>query len=339
MPYAMQIPRAGGPDVFERIEAPRPVPGPGQVLVRVAAIGMNFIETYQRAGVYAVDYPFVPGVEAAGTVVDLGPGVAGLAPGDRVATTEGTGSYAEYMLLDADKALPVPDRVPDDVAGRASGAGHHRALPHHLELPRAARRYRPDLRRGGGSRAPADPDAQAARRGGDHDDVDPGEGRARAGRRRRPRPRVRGGAPPRARADRRPGRRRRLRRRRQGHLRGVAGLPARARHTRALRRRVRAGPAVRPPAAQRPRVPDRHAPQDRRLPAHRAGAALALRRGLRTGRRGRLKVTIGARFPLERAGGAHAALESRATTGKVILLPAVGARSSDAHAATGKMAR
>lgn len=58
MPYAMHIPRPGGPEVFERVNVARPAPGPGQLLVRVAAVGVNFIETYQRAGIYAVDYPF-----------------------------------------------------------------------------------------------------------------------------------------------------------------------------------------------------------------------------------------------------------------------------------------
>ncbi|MET1035811.1 MAG: quinone oxidoreductase [Arthrobacter sp.] len=116
MPHAVQAVRAGGPDVFEVVEVPRPAPGPGQLLVRVAAAGVNFIETYQRSGVYAVDYPFTPGAEAAGTVEELGEGVEGFAVGDRVATTEGSATYAEYTLLDADKALPVPDDVPDDVA-------------------------------------------------------------------------------------------------------------------------------------------------------------------------------------------------------------------------------
>lgn len=123
MPYAMQIARAGGPEVFERVDVARLVPGPMQLLLRVAAAGLNFIETYQRAGVYAVDYPLVPGVEAAGTVEEVGAGVTGFAPGDRVATTEGTGSYAEYMVLDADKALPVPDSVSDDVAAALPAQG------------------------------------------------------------------------------------------------------------------------------------------------------------------------------------------------------------------------
>ncbi|MFE4837849.1 quinone oxidoreductase family protein [Arthrobacter sp. NPDC056691] len=123
MPYAMQITRAGGPEVFDRIHVPRPVPGPGQLLVRVAAVGVNFIETYQRAGVYAVEYPLVPGVEGAGTVEEVGAGVTGFGVGDRVATTEGEGSYAEYMVLDAGKALPVPDSVSDTVAAAVPAQG------------------------------------------------------------------------------------------------------------------------------------------------------------------------------------------------------------------------
>ena len=107
MPYVMHIPRAGGPDVFERVTVTRPEPGPGQLLMRVAAVGVNFIETYQRAGIYAVDYPFVPGVEAAGIIEEIGDGVTDFVAGGRITTTEGTGSYAEYMLVDADKALPA----------------------------------------------------------------------------------------------------------------------------------------------------------------------------------------------------------------------------------------
>lgn len=123
MPYAMQITRAGGPEVFARIHVPRPVPAPGQLLLRITAVGVNFIETYQRSGVYAVDYPLVPGVEGAGTVEEIGAGVTGFAVGDRVATTEGAGSYQEYLVLDAEKALPVPDAVPDDVAAALPAQG------------------------------------------------------------------------------------------------------------------------------------------------------------------------------------------------------------------------
>lgn len=116
MSYAVQIPAAGGADAFERVERAVPEPGPGQLLVRVAAVGVNFIETYQRSGVYAVNYPFVAGTECSGTIEALGAGVSGHAVGDRVATAEGNGTYALHTLLNADQALPVPDALPDDVA-------------------------------------------------------------------------------------------------------------------------------------------------------------------------------------------------------------------------------
>ncbi|GAA3695153.1 quinone oxidoreductase [Arthrobacter ginkgonis] len=111
MPYAIFAPGPGGPDVLEAVEVPRPVPGPGQLLVKVAAAGVNFIDTYERSGVYAVDFPFCPGQEAAGTVEEVGEGVSGFAPGDRVATAAAAHTYAEYVVLDAELALPVPDAL------------------------------------------------------------------------------------------------------------------------------------------------------------------------------------------------------------------------------------
>lgn len=111
-PHSIIAPEAGGPEVLGYVAAAKPAPGPGQLLVKVAATGVNFIETYQRAGIYKVDYPFTPGSECSGTVEAVGEGVENFAPGDRVATAEGTATYADYTLLDADKALPVPDGVP-----------------------------------------------------------------------------------------------------------------------------------------------------------------------------------------------------------------------------------
>lgn len=103
--------QSGGPEVLESAEVERPTPGRGQLLVKVAATGINFIETYQRGGMYKVDFPFTPGSEAAGTVEEVGEGVEGFRAGSPVATAEGKKCYAEYTVVDADKALPVPDGV------------------------------------------------------------------------------------------------------------------------------------------------------------------------------------------------------------------------------------
>lgn len=103
--------QSGGPEVLELAEVERPTPGPGQLLIKVAATGVNFIETYQRGGMYKVAYPFTPGSEAAGVVEAVGDGVEGFAVGSRVATAEGQACYAGYTVLDAAKALPVPDGV------------------------------------------------------------------------------------------------------------------------------------------------------------------------------------------------------------------------------------
>lgn len=116
-PHTIIARQAGGPEVFDEVPLETPVPGPGQLLVKVAAAGVNFIETYQRAGVYKVQYPFTPGSECAGTVEAIGQGVTEFAVGDRVATTEGSQTYATHTLMDAQKALPVPESVSLETAG------------------------------------------------------------------------------------------------------------------------------------------------------------------------------------------------------------------------------
>ncbi|MEB7505881.1 quinone oxidoreductase [Arthrobacter koreensis] len=116
MHKAIVVPKAGGPEILRYEDVDLPVPGPNELLVKVAAAGVNFIDTYQRSGVYKMNYPFIPGSEAAGTVVQAGIDVAAFSDGDRVATAEGGGAYAEYMLLDASKALPVPRDVSSEVA-------------------------------------------------------------------------------------------------------------------------------------------------------------------------------------------------------------------------------
>jgi NADPH:quinone reductase len=116
MTHAIIARQAGGPEVLEYGEAEIPVPGRGQLLVKVAATGVNFIETYQRSGRYKVDFPFVPGAECSGTVEAVGDGVELFKAGDRVATAEGARSYAGYTIIDEQKALPVPHGVDDFTA-------------------------------------------------------------------------------------------------------------------------------------------------------------------------------------------------------------------------------
>jgi NADPH2:quinone reductase len=113
---AIQISSAGGPDVLTPVELPDPQAGPGELLVEVAAAGINYIDTYQREGIYPMPLPYVPGLEGAGRVRAVGDGVAGFAVGDRVAWAENLGSYAELVAVAADKAVAVPDAVSDDVA-------------------------------------------------------------------------------------------------------------------------------------------------------------------------------------------------------------------------------
>ncbi|GAA1873508.1 quinone oxidoreductase [Myceligenerans crystallogenes] len=101
---------AGGPEVLVVEELPDPQPGPGQILVRVAAAGVNFIDTYRRSGTYPMEYPHRVGAEGAGTIEALGDGVTAFAAGDRVAWAEGgPGSYAELVVVDAAQVVRVPD--------------------------------------------------------------------------------------------------------------------------------------------------------------------------------------------------------------------------------------
>lgn len=101
----------GGPEVLQLVELPIPQPGAGQVLVRVEASGINFIDTYLREGRYPAPLPFTPGQEAAGTVEALGEGVERFRKGDRVAWTGTRGTYAEYALAPASDLLPLPEHI------------------------------------------------------------------------------------------------------------------------------------------------------------------------------------------------------------------------------------
>src|ERR1700678_4180413 len=116
---AIQFDTTGGPEVLRLIELPIPEPGPGQVLIRIEATGVNFIEIYFRKGVYKASLPLVPGSEAAGTVEELGPGVSGFKAGDAVASVSVLGSYAEYALVSAVSLVKVPDGLTMEQAAAA----------------------------------------------------------------------------------------------------------------------------------------------------------------------------------------------------------------------------
>lgn len=116
---AIQIRATGGPEVLELAELPIPVPGPGQVLIRIEAIGVNFIEIYFRKGTYKAALPLVPGSEAAGTVEELGSGVNGFKIGDMVASVSVLGSYAEYALVPAAQLVKVPAGLSPEQAAAA----------------------------------------------------------------------------------------------------------------------------------------------------------------------------------------------------------------------------
>src|SRR5215211_1663940 len=119
MTRAIQVSNPGGPEALELVGLEEPAPGPGQVQVEVAAAGVNYIDTYQRSGLYPRPVPFVLGLEGAGTVTAVGEGVTGLSTGDRVVWADGPGSYAERVAVPADAVVPVPDGVDDQTAAAA----------------------------------------------------------------------------------------------------------------------------------------------------------------------------------------------------------------------------
>lgn len=116
MIHAVQAIRAGGPEVLEYTEVPAPTADEGKLLVAVDAAGINFIDTYRRSGAYPMDYPHIVGVEGSGVVEEVGPGVTGFAPGDRVCWHDEHGSYAEKVAVRADMVMRVPDDVSSEVA-------------------------------------------------------------------------------------------------------------------------------------------------------------------------------------------------------------------------------
>ena len=115
---SIRIHEKGGPDVLKFEDVADPTPGPGELLIKVEAVGMNFIDIYFREGLYPVERPYTPGSEAAGTIVAVGDRVKDLQVGQRVVSQNVKGSYAEKALVPADKAV----RIPDGVSSKAAAA-------------------------------------------------------------------------------------------------------------------------------------------------------------------------------------------------------------------------
>jgi len=116
---AIQVKQPGGPEALELAEIPIPQPKENEVVVKIAASGVNFIDVYQREGRYKLPLPFVAGQEGAGTVTALGSKVSGIKTGDHVAWAGIQGSYAEYIAAPADRLVPVPEGVDDRAAAAA----------------------------------------------------------------------------------------------------------------------------------------------------------------------------------------------------------------------------
>jgi NADPH:quinone reductase len=116
MVHAIRVHKAGGPEVLQWEEVEVGEPGPGQVLLKQAAAGLNYIDVYHRTGLYPLELPFVPGVEGAGVVTAVGPNVSSLRSGDRVAYGGPIGGYAEQRLIDADRLVKLPADISFETA-------------------------------------------------------------------------------------------------------------------------------------------------------------------------------------------------------------------------------
>ena len=112
---AVRVHQTGGPEALRYEEVPTPSPGAGQALVRVIAVGVNFMEVYQRSGLYPLTLPFIPGSEAAGIVEQVAGDVTSVRVGQPVASVSFMGAYAEYALAPADRLVVLPDRVSDQI--------------------------------------------------------------------------------------------------------------------------------------------------------------------------------------------------------------------------------
>jgi NADPH:quinone reductase len=136
MDHAIRIYRTGGPEamIWEKVQVSRP--GPGEILLRQTAVGLNYIDIYYRTGLYPAELPFTPGLEGVGIIEELGAGVDGLKVGDRVAyASPPLGAYAERRLMPADRVVMVPDAISD----RQAAAMMLKGLTAHYLLRRTYR--------------------------------------------------------------------------------------------------------------------------------------------------------------------------------------------------------
>ncbi len=115
-PWRMVVRHTGGPDVIEREDFDLTLPAEGEVLIAQDAIGLNFIDTYHRSGLYSTPLPLTLGVEGAGYVEAIGPGVDGLAVGDKVGAAGGFGAYATHRTVAADRVIKIPAEISTDEA-------------------------------------------------------------------------------------------------------------------------------------------------------------------------------------------------------------------------------
>lgn len=112
---AIRVHRVGGPEVLQLEDLPDPRPAPGEALIQIEAIGVNFIEVYQRTGLYRLPLPFTPGTEGAGRVMEVGEGVGSVRPGDRVVSASLQGAYAERARAPAERLVRLPSSISAEV--------------------------------------------------------------------------------------------------------------------------------------------------------------------------------------------------------------------------------
>jgi NADPH:quinone reductase len=116
MVAAVRVHQTGGPEMLKYEDVPVKEPGQGEIKIKQTAIGLNYIDTYFRSGLYPAQLPFIAGNEGAGVVIGVGPGVKGLKKGDRVAYVHTLGAYAAERILPAERAVKIPPKIDDKTA-------------------------------------------------------------------------------------------------------------------------------------------------------------------------------------------------------------------------------